>query len=334
MYGSALLLAGLSETIFVTMLGASRPWLELTRGLAAGAVVVAILDVAVQAGRRLLGRRGAYLAAGLVALLFLSPYGLRFYDALLIGEEQQEAAVKPDVMLMTALPLIWGETGPFDPASRPASSYLALKREFKVMPLDFLDKSTLGAGRLLLLAHPRALAPEELVALDDWVRQGGRVLILTDPWLSWPTKLPLGDARRPPPAGLLGPLLDHWGVVVEAPESGRLVRVRHVTEQGVRRLTMAAPGRFRIKAQSCATGPYYMARCRVGEGEAILIADADLMRDDLWRAPGPMGDKRAARSADNPLVVADLLDSLGKMERSRISESVQWAVPGRSRAAA
>ena len=60
------------------------------------------------------------------------------------------------------------------------------------------------------MAQPLAQAPENLVALDDWVRGGGRVLLLADPMLEWPSKRPLGDPLRPPPmfadTGLARPL--------------------------------------------------------------------------------------------------------------------------------
>ena len=42
--------------------------------------------------------------------------------------------------------------------------------------------------------------------------------ILTDPVLVWPSELALSDIRRPPPVGLLGPLLTHWGLRLEASE--------------------------------------------------------------------------------------------------------------------
>ncbi len=49
------------------------------------------------------------------------------------------------------------------------------------------------------MAHPLAQPAEDLVALDNWVRGGGRVLLLADPMLEWPSKRPLGDPLRPPP---------------------------------------------------------------------------------------------------------------------------------------
>jgi hypothetical protein len=87
-------------------------------------------------------------------------------------------------MLMTGLPIVWGEAGPFDPASKPAAAYVELQREFAFRPVDVLDADSLGRGKLLFLAQPQRLAPAELAALDAWIRGGGRALILTDPMLA------------------------------------------------------------------------------------------------------------------------------------------------------
>ena len=79
-----------------------------------------------------------------------------------------------------------------------------------MVPISVTDGAELAKGRLLLMAHPLAQTAENLVALDAWVRRGGRVLLLADPMLEWPSKRPLGDPLRPPPmfadTGLLAPL--------------------------------------------------------------------------------------------------------------------------------
>lgn len=218
-------------------------------------------------------------------------------------------------MLMTALPLIWGEGGAFDPASRPQQSYKRLQREFRVRPLDMLDEASLAPGRLLLLAQPRALAPIELVALDDWVRRGGRALILTDPALVWPSGLPIGDIRRPPAIGLLAPLLSHWGLALDPPDEARPEPASIESPNGQRRIVMEAPGQFRKLGGTCQVARSFLAHCPIGRGQAILLADADLLRDELWLRPGGMGDAKLL--SDNSLLVADYLDALAGVRRQR-----------------
>lgn len=317
----ALLLAGLGESLFLIGLGAENPWPEAARGLAAGAGLLIVIEGALQLGRRLAGSWGGVGAAAAFAVLFLVPGLLAPYEAVVLGRGAARATEKQDLMLLTGLPLIWGEAGPLDPNSRPAASYRALEEEFSIRPLDVLDSKSLGSGRLLLLAQPRALAPSELVTLDDWVRRGGRALILTDPTLLWPSELPLGDIRRPPAIGLLDPLLTHWGLRMEAPNAPAAV----VEDVRSRRLAMFAPGRFTSNSPSCTVGrDGHIARCRLARGSAILLADADMMHDRFWVGPGEGGTRRYARASDNPLLVADWLDELAGKQRERAQGRVEW----------
>lgn len=325
-YLLALTLAALSETLFLIALGAPDPAPDMLRGFVGGSLLLLVADGVLQFGRRLGDRAGSMGGSAILLALLLIPGGLRPYEAIILGKAPASApGDQPGLMLLTGLPIIWGEGGAFDPASRPAAGYRMLQSEYRVRPLDTLDRTTLGQGRLLLVAQPRRLAPRELAALDGWVRGGGRALILTDPTLIWPSRLPLGDARRPPPVGLLGPLLDHWGLALDRDDEPGLV-VRHLRLEGAgRRLVMAAPGRFVALGNACAVeAGGLIARCRLGEGEAMLVADADLLDDRLWAAPGARGDERHARIADNPLIVADWLDGLIGRDRPRIGGTVAW----------
>lgn len=327
LYVFALGLAALSESLFLVALG-GRPWAEAARGLAAGATILVVFDFFIQLGRRFAGPRGRWVAAGLIILVLTISGMPRAYERLLLGPQAQPAAVRPLLLLMSGLPLVWGEGGAFDPASRPAESYLALRKEFDVRPIDHLDPATLAGARLMLLAQPRTLAPAELVALDSWVRRGGRLLILADPALSWPSRLPIGDPRRPPRTSRLGPLLDHWGVDLEHGPVN--TRVDHLEgDRMPRRLRLENPGRFRIRTGPCRAGTRdYVAFCRVGQGRALLVADADLLHDSLWHGPGPHGGKRQGRISDNVIIVADWLDRLAGIERTRAARPVRWRAAG------
>jgi hypothetical protein len=328
--GAALLLASISQTLFLAALGASNPLPEAAKGLLAGLLLIVAMDVVIQLARRLLPRLGRTAGAAALVMLLLLPNGLRPYEVVVMGGAGTgEAAAKPDLMLLTALPLVWGEAGPLDTGSKPAAAFRLLEREFAIRPLDVLDRASLGSGRLFLLAQPRALAPSEFVALDDWVRNGGRALILTDPQLLWPSELPLGDRRRAPAIGLLGPLLTHWGLRLDPPAEPRPV-IQKVGSAGVnRRLMMFAPGRFAAAdAGGCivALGGA-LADCRIGKGRAILLADADMLHDRLWVGSIGSGTERHTRLADNPLVIADQLDVLAGVKRQRLAGDVQWLDP-------
>lgn len=328
-YGSALLLAMASQSLFLAALGASNPLPEAARGLLAGALLILAIDIVIQVGRRFLGRLGRTIAVAVAAVLFILAGGLRPYETLVMGGAAgTEARAKPDLMLLTALPLLWGELGPLDSRSKPAAAFKALEREFAVRPLDVLDPASLASGKLLLLAQPRALAPAEFVALDDWVRHGGRALILTDPQLVWPSELPLGDSRRAPVVGLMGPVLDHWGLRLDPPAEPR-ANIEQTSSAGAnRRLVMFAPGRLSSTSVSCTVALRgALADCRIGEGRVIVVADADMLHDRLWVGTVGSGTERHTRLADNPLVLADQLDALAGLGRERIAGDVQWLDP-------
>jgi hypothetical protein len=224
-------------------------------------------------------------------------------------------------MLMTGLPLIWGEKGPFDPGSRSAAAFVELEKEFEFRPVDVLDPETLGRGRLLFLAQPKRLAPAELAALDSWIRSGGRALILADPMLTWPSELPLGDIRRPPPAGLLAPLLNHWRLILDGPEAPGEVEA----SWNGRRVVMDSPGRLRSSSSDCVVASEgWTALCRLGRGTVRIVADADLLGESSW---APNGPERPV--ADNPAVVGEWLDSLAGTQRPRRSLVREPGGPGR-----
>jgi hypothetical protein len=255
---------------------------------------------------------GAIVRRALAALIVLM---------LMPGTARGESRIP--VMLMTGLPLVWGEKGPFEPGSRPAAAYVELSEEFDFRPVDVLDSATLKRGRWLFLAQPKRLAPVELAALDKWIRNGGRALILTDPMLTWPSVLPPGDIRRPPPVGLLSPLLDHWRVTLEAPaEPGEVEAL-----WDGRRIRLDSPGRLRSSSPDCVVAQEgWRATCNLGRGVVTLVADADLMRDSLWAPNGPQ-----RRTADNPAVVGEWLDELAQVSRPRprpAPASGNWARSG------
>ena len=156
--------------------------------------------------------------------------------------------------------------------------------------------------------------------------------MLADPDLVWPSRLPLGDVRRPPPASLLSPLLDHWGLRLEAAPA-REVRIAYLRDgPRPRRLALDAPGRWQPTGTACRVAELdYLAVCAIGAGRAFLVADADLLRDGLWAAPVARGTERHLRRADNPFVLADWLDRLAAVDRERAARPVFWRRPGASR---
>lgn len=181
-------------------------------------------------------------------------------------------AERSTLLLLSTLPLVFPEDFTLEAGGSPALT--ALERRYKVEPINIADSASLAGHDLLLLAHPLAQPAEALVALDQWVRSGGRVVLLADPRLDWPSKRPLGDRLRPPPAFADTGLLRHWRLTLEAPD-GEVEEERTVDGRVLR---LDSSGRL---AGACAIlGDGLVARCSIGRGKATVIADADFLRVD------------------------------------------------------
>ena len=179
---------------------------------------------------------------------------------------------RPTLLLLTSLPIVFGEDFSVQQNGSPALA--ALERRYRVVPIGTADPAELAKGRLLLMAQPRAQPAEDLVAIDQWVRDGGRVLLLADPMLEWPSERPLGDPLRPPPMFMDTGLLKHWGLRLDAagkrgPRSQRL---------GGYEVTTVSPGEL-FGACGIDRGRL-VAHCRIGKGRATVVADADLLDPD------------------------------------------------------
>lgn len=179
------------------------------------------------------------------------------------------SARRPELLLLTSLPLLFGDDFSLEHTGSPA--LFALQSHYHVLPISLSDRAELAKGRLLLMAQPRAQAPDNLVALDNWVRSGGRLVLLADPLLEWPSRLPLGSPARPPPMFIDTGLLAHWGLHLEPPET----RGPAIRELGGRKILTVSPG---VLSGKCPISPdRLVARCRIGSGEAIVVADADFL---------------------------------------------------------
>jgi hypothetical protein len=173
---------------------------------------------------------------------------------------------------LTSLPILFPDRFTLKAAASPALK--ALQRRYRVTPISVADASSLAGHRLLLMVQPRAQPAEVLVELDSWVRGGGRVLLLADPALEWPSDRPLGDELRPPMAYADTGLLLHWGVRLDAPDSAGPKTVAVGRDE----IETLSPGTLVATAANCAVlPPGLVADCTIGKGKAIVIADADFL---------------------------------------------------------
>jgi hypothetical protein len=169
--------------------------------------------------------------------------------------------------------------------SPPHWALAVLREGGELKPLDSLTGADgalpLPADALLVMAQPWPLSPQENVALDDWVRAGGRVLLFADPTLTFESRFAIGDRRRPQDVVLLSPILTRWGLRLErddyvAPEP-------FFAKPGAKPIPVpipvALPGRFAPLAHSTCllAAQGLLAECAIGKGRLVAIADAALL---------------------------------------------------------
>ena len=186
-------------------------------------------------------------------------------------------ADNPVLLLLTSLPLVFSED--FSVEGGGSRALTALETRYRVVPISTTGAPDLAKGRLLLMAQPVAQTAENLVELDEWVRRGGRILLLADPMLEWPSRRPLGDPLRPPPTFADTGLLAHWGLRIDAPDQRGL---RNGKLGGYEIMT-ATPGTLSGRGCTISTDRL-VAYCRIDRGKATVVADADLLDpDDLGK---------------------------------------------------
>ena len=212
-------------------------------------------------------RRRALLVVAAALIAALTAAALSFHGPTPLPA--RPASQRPTLLLLTSLPLVFGEDFSLQGNGSPALT--ALQSRYRVVPISVANSPELARGRLLLMAHPLAQPAEDLVALDRWVRGGGRVLLLADPMLEWPSKRPLGDLLRPPPMFMNTGLLAHWGLRLDAPDErgpkpGKLGGFNVLTD---------SPGR--LSGGCSISADRLVAHCRIGRGRVTVVADADLL---------------------------------------------------------
>ena len=178
-------------------------------------------------------------------------------------------AQRPTLLLLTSLPLVFSEAFALDGGGSKALT--RLQSRYRVAPISVTNSADLAKGRLLLMAQPQAQTADNLVTLDDWVRSGGRLLLLADPMLEWPSKRPLGDPLRPAPMFTDTGLLAHWGLRLDTPvERGSVKR-----QLGDVEVTTLSPGTLH---GACAIArDRLVAHCEVAKGRVTIVADADFL---------------------------------------------------------
>ena len=201
-----------------------------------------------------------------------------------------ENSRRPTLLVMSSIPLQWGEATMAQVAkgeAQPSPLFEMLAEKNRPILIDDFQKLDSPGINPLLMIQPRALAPRELVQLDDWVRKGGTAIIFADPALDWPSDYPLGDQRRPLFTSLLNPLFRHWGVELALPvaDDDNADAATNAGEYALAtksRGILVAPKTPKATARCSIRRDEFIAYCAVGKGRALIVADVDMLHDSLW----------------------------------------------------
>lgn len=187
----------------------------------------------------------------------------------------------PRLGLMTTLPIYWPEAADvgelLQRGEQPGQIRQTLETRFAIEPIDTLEAEVLRGYDRLILAQPRALSPAENVALDGWVRQGGRLLLFADPMLTRHSQFGIGDKRRAQDVILLSPILTHWGLELtfdpDQPPAQREI------DGPTAAVPVALAGSFGLLPGSGCTlsGQGVLAQCMIGRGTVTILADAAVL---------------------------------------------------------
>lgn len=197
--------------------------------------------------------------------------------------EAEPETAKARLGLMTSLPIYWAEAHDvgemLQAGEQPAQVRQALETRFVLEPLDTLEAETLRGHRLLLLAQPRPLTPLENVALDRWVREGGRVLVFADPMLTRHSHFGVGDKRRAQDVVLLSPILKHWGLELSF-DPAQSPPERRVDIAGAQVPVSLAGTLSALPGGNCdVSSKAILASCQIGRGTVTVLADAAVLDD-------------------------------------------------------
>ncbi|QIQ86825.1 hypothetical protein [Erythrobacter sp.] len=241
-------------------------------------------------------------------------------------------AERPEVGLHTGLPLYRplgiGIAEMARGEGEPPWQRRAMERAARLVPLDTLAPTPgltpedpqidplEGLGRLAVI-QPRGLSPADNVALDGWVRGGGRLLLVLDPMLTGEYDLPLGDPRRPNAVALIPPVVARWGLAVAYDETQDAAPRFAAFPAGT--LPLALAGEVRAEGERGAACTFAaeraLARCRVGEGSVTLLADAALFEHEGLAAEAGQGASAIAALFDFAFACAPSGDLAGKPAR-------------------
>ena len=216
---------------------------------------------------------------------------------------RSEATLPPadraQLALMSSLPIYWPEgqdiASMVDGSGETPWVRTAIEQRYIIKPVDTLSAPSdealapLDGVERLLLAQPRGLSPADNVALDDWVRGGGRLLYMLDPMLTGHYSVPVGDPSHPTLIGLVPPVILRWGLAMQYLEAQPFEMRQATYDDGALPVQLAGQlvaledteGFTQDQLDARGTceilGEGVVASCELGQGRVVIVGDAAIL---------------------------------------------------------
>ncbi len=174
-----------------------------------------------------MGMVGPAIYMGLVAVSgdveasipFIDPRGenlVEYHITRLIN--RLEHPEKPEIGIMSTLPVLGSSMPNFmmpqgQISQKPWTSFQELKTEADLLDIPLDTKLIDGELAALILVHPKGLSQQTLLAIDQYVLDGGKLLVLLDPFaITEIENSPTMTLGQPPSPSDLPGLLSAWNV--------------------------------------------------------------------------------------------------------------------------
>ena len=212
--------------------------------------------------------------------------------------------------LVTSLPIYWGDGAEMSAIVSGASETTwvraVIEQRYDLNPLDSLvpavdlmdgkraEVDPLKGLDRLLIVQPRGVSPQDNVALDQWVRGGGKLLLVLDPMLTGQYAVPIFDPRHPSASALIPAVMARWGLAMQFSESqplgGAMIDTKAfgpvpVQMAGELVVSEESAGDSAARGECVIEPGGLVARCKLGSGTVTVVADAA-----LYEQVGPDGE--------------------------------------------
>jgi len=126
------------------------------------------------------------------------------------------SAERPKIGLMAGLPVLGERFNPFTrQSSEPWVLANELKREFEVKEVPLTAKEIDKELNVLLVIHPRDVAPATEYALDQFVMRGGKLIAFVDPYAYFDQMPTMPGMPAMPSSSTLPLLFKAWGLEMD-----------------------------------------------------------------------------------------------------------------------